>query len=136
MAHELLQQYLPSPRAPAAARHDLSAFLVEVGHQELASIATLLVSELVTNSLLHASGAVTLRATCDRRRLHADVRDQGGGTPAARDPDTSGRGLRIVDALASRWGSVPRFDNAGRATWFELACDARAPPACVRRGTD
>ena len=133
MAHELLQQYQPSPEAPADARRDVTAFLVEVGHEELVSIASLIVSELVTNSIVHASSAITLRASWTGDRLHVDVSDQGGGTPAARDPDTSGRGLRIVDAFATHWGSVPQFDGDGRATWFELTCQERVPSRGARR---
>jgi len=127
MAHELLQQYPPSREAPAAARRDVTAFLVEVAHEELSPIASLIVSELVTNSIVHANGPVTVRTSWADDRLHVDVSDYGGGTSTARDPDTSGRGLRIVDAFATRWGSVPRFDGAGRATWFELAGQDRVP---------
>ena len=122
MAPELLQQYQPSQETPAAARRDVTAFLLDVGHGEFIPTASLLVSELVTNSIMHARGAVTLRAMWLDDRLQVDVSDQGGGTPTLRDPDTAGRGLRIVDALASRWGSVPHVTGAGRATWFELWC--------------
>ena len=133
MAHELLQQYQPSLEAPADARRDVTAFLVQVGHEELISIASLIVSELVTNSIVHASGAITLRASWTGDRLHVDVSDQGGGTPTARDPYTSGRGLRIVDAFATHWGSAQQFDGAGRATWFELAGQERVSSHGVRR---
>jgi len=121
MAYELLEQYPPGREAPAAARRDLAAYLVELGHQELVRVAALLVSELVTNSIVHATGAVTMRASWADDRLRVDVSDVGGGAAKARDPETSGRGLRIVEALATRWGSMRRFDGAGRATWFELA---------------
>ena len=120
MAYELLEQYQPSLETPAAARRDLAAYLVGLGHRELTRVAALLVSELVTNSLVHASGVITLRAAWADDRLCVDVSDHGGGTTQARDPETSGRGLQIVDALATRWGSMPRFDGAGRSTWFEL----------------
>jgi anti-sigma regulatory factor (Ser/Thr protein kinase) len=122
MAPELLQQYQPSQETPAAARRDVTAFLRGGGHDEFIPIASLLVSELVTNSILHARGSVTLRALWLDGRLHVDVSDHGGGALTARDPDMSGRGLRIVDAFASRWGSVPHVTGAGRATWFELSC--------------
>ena len=120
MAHELLEQYQPDLETPAAARRDLAAYLSGLGHQELIRVAALLVSELVTNSIVHAKGAVTMRAMWDEDRLRVDVSDLGGGSPEARDPETSGRGLRIVDALATRWGCVRGSDGAGRATWFEL----------------
>ena len=119
VAQELLQQYKASLGAPAAARSDLASYLVALGEEELVPTATLLTSELVTNSIVHASGEVTLRATWDEGRLRVDVMDHGGGVPTRRVPGESGRGLQILEALATRWGSN-QFNGAGRATWFEL----------------
>jgi anti-sigma regulatory factor (Ser/Thr protein kinase) len=120
MAYELLERYQPALDTPTAARRDLAAYLVGVGHRELIPVATVLVSELVTNSVVHASSVVTLRARWADDRLRVDVSDHGGGTPQARDVETSGRGLRIVDAFATRWGIDERFAGDGRSTWFEL----------------
>jgi hypothetical protein len=119
MAHELHQQYQPGGDTPEAARHDVAAYLVEVGHGELSPVAELLTSELVTSSLVHAKGAVTLRAMWARERLHVEVSDHGGARPMPWDPDMPGRGLRTVAVLAADWG-VRRLDNDGRASWFEL----------------
>lgn len=100
---------------------------------ETAELAVLLVSELVANCVRHA--ATPFRVTVDRAvdRLMFEVEDGSAGLPVTRRPaptDPSGRGLRIVDALASTWG-VRRAADAGRAeaaraeagkvVWFELA---------------
>ena len=70
MAYELLEQYQPSLESPAAARRDLAAYLVGLGHRELTRVAALLVSELVTNSLVHASGVI---ASGDRRDIKCEA---------------------------------------------------------------
>ena len=119
MAQELLQQYEASLHAPAAARSDLAAYLAAMGQEELIPIATLLASELVTNSIVHASGEVMLRASCPAGHLRVEVMDHGEGVPTRRVPGESGRGLQIVEALATRWG-INRSNGAGREAWFEL----------------
>jgi anti-sigma regulatory factor (Ser/Thr protein kinase) len=102
------------------------------------STAVLLISELVTNSVLHSrsrcSGgmvAVTLIALANG--LRAEIHDEGSVTvptlrsdePAVAEVEESGRGLRLVDALATRWGYCRDADSA--VTWFELA-EAPAGP--------
>ncbi|CAL9422082.1 hypothetical protein SUDANB121_01889 [Nocardiopsis dassonvillei] len=97
--------------------------------------ATLLTSELATNAITHsASGRSTgkfevcvHRAPCWAR---VEVRDLGNlnesPRPQHRDPyDTAehGRGLDLVEALASKWGSEPRGDGMGRKVWFEVVWD-------------
>jgi anti-sigma regulatory factor (Ser/Thr protein kinase) len=119
MVHELQREYRPALGAPADARHDVAGYLAEVGRSELIPVAAVLVSELVTNSIVHAEGAVRLRAMWAGEVFRVDVSDHGGGVRVASDPEVSGRGLAIVDALATDWG-VNRFDGAGRVTWFEL----------------
>ncbi|MGD3111584.1 ATP-binding protein [Streptomyces sp. YGL11-2] len=85
-----------------------------------ADVATLLVSELVTNALVHADGGavVTARIT---DRLRVEVRDFAAGRPeprAATADGTSGRGLMLVRSLADAWGI--RSEGIGKCVWFEL----------------
>ncbi|MGI5120764.1 ATP-binding protein [Marinactinospora thermotolerans] len=102
-----------------------------------AATATLLTSELATNAITHsASGRpggkfeVTVRAASGWTRV--EVRDLGGSElPQAqhKDPyDTSehGRGLDLVEALATKWGTEPRADGLGLLVWFELTWDEGA----------
>jgi serine/threonine-protein kinase RsbW len=85
----------------------------------------LCVSELASNAVLHSSsgkpgGQFIVRVGMSGTgRVRAEVEDLGG--PWAAEPDTSeefGRGLRIVGALASRWGITG--GDAGRVAWLEL----------------
>jgi anti-sigma regulatory factor (Ser/Thr protein kinase) len=89
--------------------------------------ALLLVSELVTNSIVHAghSGrdAIRVRAANDGSTTRVEVCDRARGEslpmrPAPPPFATGGRGLLLVDALSDRWG----MDTCARGTcvWFEL----------------
>lgn len=91
----------------------------ELGSEEL-DRARLLVSELVTNAVVHGQGAITLRAGLDEDRLLVEVIDEGSGFErAVRRNDREllgGWGLRIVDAQASRWG----VHEGTTHVWFEI----------------
>ena len=82
--------------------------------------AMLLTSELVTNAVIHGQGDVMLRAGLDDDRLLVEVIDEGHGFErVVREEDfdsVGGRGLRIVDAEASRWG----IHEGTTHVWFEL----------------
>lgn len=89
----------------------------------------LLVSELVTNALLHATGTVQVFGDYDGVRVRVEVHDhdaavpKGHVTPPA-DLDEHGRGLQLIAMLADSWGSTPT--SLGKAVWIELA--AAGPP--------
>ncbi|WP_415950942.1 ATP-binding protein [Streptomyces sp. KLOTTS4A1] len=118
-----------SPRTPARARallrHQLTEWKVD---DDLSHTATLLLSELVTNSVRHARGApgreVGLRLVTYEGRLRVEVADASSGWPAPRTADEDeeeGRGLALVVALADRWGCCPRRHGIGKAVWAELS---------------
>jgi anti-sigma regulatory factor (Ser/Thr protein kinase) len=86
--------------------------------------AVLLVSEIVSNSVRHASldksDAIQVRVRGSDSMLHVDVIDPGPGfDPELVNPSESegGWGLRLLDGLATRWG-VERNDVT--KVWFEL----------------
>lgn len=97
---------------------------------ELAELAALLVSELVTNSLRYAHGPVGLRLTRvpvphgslpPRHALLVEVSDPVPDPPRARPAgpdDEGGRGLQLVACTARRWGT--RKGLTGKTVWFEL----------------
>lgn len=93
---------------------------------DLVEDAQLLVSEVVTNAVRHGRGEITLVVRVDEPSIGVAVADSGDELPAkpqdAPPPSqTSGRGLMIVDALASAWGVTPNPDPApGKVVWFEL----------------
>lgn len=110
----------PAPQTPGIARRRLTErFAAQLADDELRD-AALLISELVTNAVLHGRGRIDLSARLDGDRLTVDVADQGNGFQrTSRKPDVhavGGHGLNIVDALASRWG----IDKGTSHVWFEL----------------
>lgn len=84
--------------------------------------AELLVSELVTNAVLHGAGAITLQLPFDPPGLVVAVTDTGDRLPVVSAPpptdQSSGRGLLIVDALSSEWGVEQRQPPPGKTVWF------------------
>jgi anti-sigma regulatory factor (Ser/Thr protein kinase) len=88
--------------------------------------AALLISELATNALLYGEGefAVSVSYLPDDRAARVEVRDAGPGQPAIQNPDNSaehGRGLRLVQALATRWGVQRSQVDRRKTVWFEVA---------------
>lgn len=86
-------------------------------------VLRLLVTELAANSI--EAGAGQLHVTVEVAapgELHVEVTDDGHGEVVPRHPapeDVAGRGLLIVDAMASTWGIRPHPDQ-GAAVWFRL----------------
>ena len=113
---------LPSdPRSAAAARRFVADVLASCGDDVVAT-ATLLVSELVTNAVLHTVGQVELRIVQADDRIRISVADESGERPAELEEvdleSTSGRGLMLVDALAAAWGVEAH--GVGKRVWFDL----------------
>jgi anti-sigma regulatory factor (Ser/Thr protein kinase) len=91
--------------------------------------ATLVASELVTSSVVHAVTVVDLTLARAGQYLRISVSDRGGGRPAARADDPSGsglsgRGLLIVHALTRSWGVFPGR-RSGKTVWAVI--DTTAP---------
>jgi anti-sigma regulatory factor (Ser/Thr protein kinase) len=90
--------------------------------RDVVEVATLLVSELVANAIRHGKGVVRLAVKRFSGRLCVEVFDEGPGRPAARTPDSTragGRGLLLVERLASEWGVAPS-SGGGKTVWFTL----------------
>ncbi|MFI0484151.1 ATP-binding protein [Actinomadura sp. 9N215] len=110
----------PSERAPGLARRFVGGQFRGWGIADDAD-ALVIVSELVTNALLHGGGAIVVRLLRDGRdgRPVIEVWDGGDGRPEVQPEDhatTSGRGLLMVSLLAADWGTRPLLEN-GKATW-------------------
>ena len=81
-------------------------------------------SELIVNAVKHANSNFDVRIAGDDGCVRVEVRDWSIVQPVLRDPTadaTSGRGLRFVSELASRWG-VDSI-REGKAVWFEIDRD-------------
>ncbi len=116
---------LPSdPAAVAHARALATQQLTEWGIPDLTFTTELIVSELVTNAIRHATGPIGLRMVRDRS-LICEVSDASSTSPRmrhARTTDEGGRGLLIVAQLARRWGT--RYTTTGKIIWTEQAVPA------------
>jgi anti-sigma regulatory factor (Ser/Thr protein kinase) len=113
----------------------LAALAPEVGE-----MAALLVSELATNAVVHATSdfAVTVLYPTATGRVRVEVRDGVPGEPMPlRPPPTAphGRGLLLVASLADEWGVEGTDAAVGKTIWFELApATAAAASAAGVRG--
>ena len=120
-----------SPPSVKLARSWVSKILEEIGREDLVDAAQLGVSELVTNAHQHtASPVVSVLTAISPLRLRVAVVDSCP-TPmpepaCAGTLAEPGRGLMLLQSLASRWGWRVREGNGrppGKAVWFELAPD-------------
>ena len=84
----------------------------------------LLVSELVSNVVLHARTSCEVSISRVGSRLRVEVRDGSSRLPrVVGKPDPfalSGRGMLLIDALSDSHGAEP-LDGGGKLVWFELA---------------
>ncbi|MEW2317722.1 ATP-binding protein [Streptomyces bauhiniae] len=116
-----------------AVRDDLRDHLARWQAAEFAEAATVVVSELVSNALRHGRPPVRVmcalrRRSPDRAALRIEVADAGASFDTTqvrarwRHPsftlEESGRGLFLVDALASHWGDEPTRN--GHTVWAVL----------------
>lgn len=84
--------------------------------------AELLTTELVTNAIVHVGCKSQLFIRAVGGVVRVEVSDPDGRLPAMAAPSVdalTGRGLMIVNGLASAWG-VERTDDRGKTVWFEL----------------
>ncbi|MEW9518287.1 ATP-binding protein [Streptomyces tubercidicus] len=114
-------------RAPGTARQLLESVLADwLICSKCADSAQLLVSELVTNAVMHGCGPVQLSVTrewssgepCSLRIAVTDASPEPARRRQTASSDERGRGLAIVDMLADRWGQDVL--GAGKRIWFEV----------------
>lgn len=113
------------PERISGARQQVRELLHDWTCGDQVDSAVLLVSEMLTNVLVHTDADALLVAemTGDggKRRMRVEVTDASDDLPHKRHPGelaSSGRGLVLMDMLADAWGVDPRGD--GKSIWFEL----------------
>jgi anti-sigma regulatory factor (Ser/Thr protein kinase) len=112
----------PDTDSPRRARRFVEDALCDGAPADVVELAVLLVSEVVTNAILHARSSVRVAITWDNQRLRVEVADKSAARPVARQfaPDSgTGRGLRLIEELSDAWGTQLVVD--GKVVWFELA---------------
>ncbi|MFE3286192.1 SpoIIE family protein phosphatase, partial [Streptomyces sp. NPDC059233] len=122
------------PERIAGARQQIRELLHDWADEEQLDSAVLMVSEMVTNVLVHTDGDALLVAEAvgelGERRLRVEVADTSDELPHKRHPGemaSSGRGVLLMEMLADSWGVDPRGE--GKTIWFELYEQSKRPDA-------
>ncbi|MFJ3198835.1 ATP-binding protein [Streptomyces sp. NPDC086989] len=107
-----------------------------IGDDEpLAETLILLISELVTNAVVHTGCPAVLRMLFGEPGVRVEVADASARGPARRQAagdDTGGRGLELVDGLADRWGW--QREGAGKRIWCEVDRADHSADCATERG--
>jgi anti-sigma regulatory factor (Ser/Thr protein kinase) len=112
----------PPPTVVPFVRDQLRVVLAEWGlaDEEAASVL-LVVTELLTNAVVHGSAPVRVAITPSDGSVRVEVSDAAVGRPEVRPPDPwtiGGRGLALVEALSLRWGWTN--DDTGKTVWADV----------------
>ena len=108
------------------ARRFVRRALIDLGAEEMEFEAAQVVSELATNSVIHAGTPFEVDLDLDGESLRIAVSDGSRRSPVAKSHSaqaTTGRGLKLVATLADAWGTEPRSD--GKTVWCTLRFDSR-----------
>jgi len=109
----------PEPASASAARRFVAAALASYDID--IDVVSLLVSELVSNVVLHAHTPLEVSLRTSGAHIRVTVADESSTIPAMKQyaPDSvTGRGLTMIDSAAERWGIDENGD--GKAVWFEM----------------
>lgn len=110
-----------APVAAPTARRALRALLVDSPLAARSDAAVLVLSELVSNAVLHGRSPLTVVLSLDAERLRLEVRDGSPVSPSfgVLDPTAlTGRGMLLVASHADRWGVEPT--SSGKTVWVEF----------------
>ena len=125
----------PQPSSVADARRRVRDLLEGVGRDDLIESTVLVVSEIVTNALLHAGTDIDLRASVDDEGIRVEVGDGSLHLPSRRRyaaTSGTGRGLMMLESMVDDWGVATH--PAGKTVWFHLSnADHALDPAPGRR---
>lgn len=122
----------PEVASARRARALVTEELLRWGEGDLVETATLCVSEIVTNALLHAGTAVQLDIELHPSTVRVEVRDGGAAPPERVEADVEsvhGRGVAIVELLSDAWGVEP--SDTGKCVWFELGRTGSPPTSAA-----
>lgn len=106
-----------SPDSVSAARRLVNGHTPSLDSQQR-EVAALMVSELVTNAVVHGVGAISLRIDAEAGTVRIEVADDGdvAVAPSPEPGAHGGWGLRIVEQLADEWG----VHDGSTRVWFRL----------------
>lgn len=115
-------QLAPQAASVSLARRSVKAAITDLP-AETAGRLELIVSELVTNCVLHAGTPFRITIQSTDGHVYGEISDTGTGLPTMRSPNghqTHGHGLGIVARLAAEWGVLNPPAGPGKTVWFRL----------------
>lgn len=121
VAGDVHRRFRPHPSSVGDARRMVREALTRSGRDDLVDTAELLVSEVVTNALVHAGTPFDVTAWVRGPGLRVEVRDDSAQLPAVRHNATmagTGRGLLLLQQMVDAWGV--QLHSGGKTVWFEL----------------
>jgi PAS domain S-box-containing protein len=127
----------PQPASVSQARAHVRGLLESTGREDLIETAVLLVSEVVTNALLHAGTDIDVAAVLDDSGLRIEVSDGSPHLPSRRRyaaTSGTGRGLLMLEALVDDWGVSQH--PGGKTVWFRISGPDNALPDDSEPRTD
>jgi anti-sigma regulatory factor (Ser/Thr protein kinase) len=112
-----------SPTSPGRARERVRSFIEENRLCEEPEIALLILSELVSNAVMHGAQPIQVVVSGEAGKLRIDVADGDTHVPRpglhfGNDDRSGGRGLHIVNALSEQWGTT--VHEHGKSVWAEV----------------
>lgn len=130
MSHrEYRCEFPPEPASAGEARRFVLTALAETGVAGLSDTAMLLVSELVSNAVLHAGTPIEVLVSIDDGTMRIEVRDGSPQLPVRKNYSNlsgTGRGLRMVERMATAWGADAEPD--GKVVWCRIDADRQPRP--------
>ena len=118
-----LWQRLPEqPSSVGEARRLVRRCLARAGRDDLVDTGELLVSEVVTNALIHAGTPIEVTCSVGRGGLEVEVGDGSPHLPSRRSYASTagtGRGLMLLEQMVDDWGVVP--NPPGKTVWFRVS---------------
>jgi anti-sigma regulatory factor (Ser/Thr protein kinase) len=126
VAHsEVRRLDLPAdPASVGRARRFVRTTLEDWELDQAVELATLLVSELATNAVLHARTAYAVEVTRGAADVRVEVFDGSAVAPRQRANSASaatGRGVALIDRLATSWGTQPAGQQGfAKSVWFTV----------------
>ncbi|WP_258563183.1 ATP-binding protein [Streptomyces phytophilus] len=125
-------QWRRHPRCVGLARAQLRKALAGWGLAGIEESAALVVTELMTNAVVHAhvppGREIQTRFLRQENGVRIEVHDASDVWPKQREPDESGGyGLLMVEQLATRWGVAER-GGIGKVVWAEVFDPYTVPP--------
>ena len=121
-AHTASLTLVSDDLAPRTARRFVSELLRVEGYDDALDVVELLVTEVVTNAVLHARSSAQLVVHLLPDAVRVEVVDTDDSFPVRRRPrpdQPGGRGLDLVEQMSRSWG-IDMLE-VGKRTWFEVA---------------